>query len=396
MGRDRDDGRHERNGRPSHPRVRSAHAARGSIHAPSESAPPQPDPGERTPWSVLRAFLLSPFRARTWKEFAYLIVVFGLGCLAAAYLFFAVGGSAYLSIFVLGIPLLAAMILGARVWGRIYRCWARCCWTRICPSRRRSPSGPDCSAGCARPSPTGPPGGPCSSWCSSFVLGVVVGYCVLLTVVITGFVAVSPIPWAVGTRPMWMTRRGASFARPVQRLPSRHLAAGAGLRGRRCDRLLPAAVAVPPGVPAARAAFPIPAHPDRPRPEARRTPGEAPRGRGRRGRHPAPDWNATCTTAPRPGWWHRHDAGPRRGAPRHRRRRERADRPGAHRIQGGPDRIAGIGARHPPARPGTRAGAGAGDPWPPAARSRWNCGCCCPPGPARPSRPSRTSRSRSC
>ncbi|BEK91745.1 sensor histidine kinase [Nocardia seriolae] len=159
---------------------------------------PQPDPGERTPWSVLRAFLLSPFRARTWKEFAYLIVVFGLGCLAAAYLFFAVGGSAYLSIFVLGIPLLAAMILGARVWGRIYRVLGTVLLDANLPEPPPFTFRPGLF-GWLRAAFTDR-----TAWRAllflvlEFVLGVVVGYCVLLTVVITGFVAVSPIPWAVG------------------------------------------------------------------------------------------------------------------------------------------------------------------------------------------------------
>ncbi|MTE14836.1 sensor histidine kinase [Nocardia aurantiaca] len=159
---------------------------------------PQPDPGRGpSPRTVLRAFLVTPFTARTWKEFAYLIIVFGLGCLAAAYLFLAIGGSLCLSLFVVGIPVLAAAILGGRVWGRIYRVLGVVLLDADLPEPppfafRPGPIGWLRSAFTDR-----------TAWRALLflvlegLLGVVVGYGVLVAVALSGFVALSPVLWAV-------------------------------------------------------------------------------------------------------------------------------------------------------------------------------------------------------
>ncbi|MGW5111028.1 sensor histidine kinase [Nocardia sp. NPDC004123] len=177
---------------------------------------PQSDPGPRpTPASVLRTFLVTPFRARTWKEFAYLIIVFGLGCAAAVYLFLGIGGSLYLSVFVLGIPVLAAMILGGRVWGRIHR---------VLGAVLLDAALPEPPPFTFRPGPIG--------WLRSAftdrtsyrallflildgLLGVVIGYGVLTAVAVTGFVALSPIPWAL-MDPANVDERGVSHRSMIQ------------------------------------------------------------------------------------------------------------------------------------------------------------------------------------
>ncbi|MFE3191189.1 sensor histidine kinase [Nocardia sp. NPDC059240] len=170
---------------------------------------PQPDPGETGPVAGLRTFLTTPFRARTWKEFAYLIIVFVLGCLSTAYLFLAFGGSLYLSLLVIGVPVLATVILGGRVWGRIYRVLGVVLLDLELPEPPPFTSAPG-PIGWLRSAFTDR-----ASWRAllfllcQFVLGVVVGYIVLITVVITGFVAVSPIPWAL-LNPQNVDGHGAS------------------------------------------------------------------------------------------------------------------------------------------------------------------------------------------
>ncbi|GAB2522203.1 sensor histidine kinase [Nocardia heshunensis] len=157
----------------------------------------QPDPGETGPLAGLRTFLVTPFRARTWKEFAYLIIVFVLGCLATAYLFLAFGGSLYVSLLVIGVPVLAAVILGGRVWGRIYRVLGVVLLDTPLPEPPPFTFGPG-PIGWLRSAFTDR-----TSWRAllfllcQFVLGVVVGYFVLIVVLVTGFVAISPIPWAL-------------------------------------------------------------------------------------------------------------------------------------------------------------------------------------------------------
>ncbi|MEC3958575.1 sensor domain-containing protein [Nocardia sp. CDC153] len=163
----------------------------------SDPPAPQPDPGGHGLASALRTFLRTPFRARTWKEFAYLIIVFVLGCLATAYLFLVVGGSLYLSLVLIGIPVLAVALLGGRVWGKVYRVLAAVLLDTPLPE----------------PPPFTFAPGPIRwlraaftdrvSWRAMLflllecVLGMMVGYVVLTVVAMIGFAAISPIPWAV-------------------------------------------------------------------------------------------------------------------------------------------------------------------------------------------------------
>ncbi|WP_330184417.1 sensor domain-containing protein [Nocardia sp. NBC_01503] len=160
---------------------------------PEPVPPPHSGSGD-----VLRTFLVTPFRARTWKEFAYLIIAFGLGCIAVAYLFLGFGGSLYASIVLIGIPLLACVILGGRVWGRIYRV--------LCSVLLDSPL-PEPPPFTFRPGVWGWLRGAFTdrtSWRALLFLviqavhGMVIGYVTLMVVLMTGFIALSPIPWALG------------------------------------------------------------------------------------------------------------------------------------------------------------------------------------------------------
>ena len=142
------------------------------------------------PNAVLTAVLRAPFEARTWKQLLYVVAAFVLGCAGVCYLFFGIGGGLYLSVFLVGIPLLALLVLG------------------------RYPS-------CAVPGPAGYPveAPPAfhrergffgflrsaftdrASWRALLflfvqaVVGIAAGYLGLMVVAMTVFIAVSPIPW---------------------------------------------------------------------------------------------------------------------------------------------------------------------------------------------------------
>ncbi|QLY30787.1 sensor domain-containing protein [Nocardia huaxiensis] len=147
--------------------------------------------------SALRTILLAPVRARAWKDLGYVIAAFVLGCAAVCYLFFAVGGGLYISIFLIGIPILAFVILGGRVWGHIYRWLARVLLDANLPE----------------PPPFSPRRGfwgwlrsaftDLTSWRAlaylviQGILGVAAGYIVLTVVAMVVFIAISPIPWAL-------------------------------------------------------------------------------------------------------------------------------------------------------------------------------------------------------
>ncbi len=155
--------------------------------------PAAPEPEEH----VLRAVLLAPVRARFWKELVYVLTVFLLGCVAVVYLFFGFGGGLYLAITIIGLPVLALVLLGGRVWGRVYRALAEDLL----------------GVAVAPPPPFAPAPGPIgflkaaftdrASWrvvlflLAQAVLGVGVGYLVLVVVAMTMFIALSPIPWAL-------------------------------------------------------------------------------------------------------------------------------------------------------------------------------------------------------
>ncbi|MEU2255758.1 sensor histidine kinase [Nocardia xishanensis] len=157
-----------------------------------QAAPPE-QPGRAALSAVLRA----PIQARTWKELAYLITAFVLGCLAVCYLFFGFGGGLYASIFLVGIPLLALVLLGGRVWGQMYRALCRVLLDTPVEAppafaRQRGLFGFLKSAFTDR-----------AGWRATLfllaqvVLGVAIGYLALIVVAMVVFIAISPIPWAL-------------------------------------------------------------------------------------------------------------------------------------------------------------------------------------------------------
>ena len=151
-------------------------------------------PGARR---ALRAILRAPFETRTWKELAYVIVAAVLGCVIIAYLFAGYGAGLYTSIVIVGIPLLAGVLLGGRIWGRIYRAIGSGLLDTDLPAP------PDFDArpglfGWLRSAFTDR-----TSWralvflLAEAVLGVFLGYLVLTAVAMTVFTAISPIPWVL-------------------------------------------------------------------------------------------------------------------------------------------------------------------------------------------------------
>ncbi|MEU6562326.1 sensor histidine kinase [Nocardia nova] len=157
----------------------------------------RPDPRPPTGRGVVRAILRAPFEARTWKELAYLIVATVLGAIVVAYLFAGYGAGVFTSLTLIGIPLLAGVLLGGRIWGRIYRAVGRVLL----------------AADLSEPPPFRPEPGflawlryaftDRTSWRAlaflvvEAVLGIFLGYWVLIVVAMTVFTAISPIPWAL-------------------------------------------------------------------------------------------------------------------------------------------------------------------------------------------------------
>ncbi|MGW6427255.1 sensor histidine kinase [Nocardia sp. NPDC055053] len=144
---------------------------------------------------VLATVAQAPFRLRTWKELGYLILSFVLGCVAVCYLFFGFGGGLYASIFLVGIPLLAVILLGGRVWGRIYRSLGGALLglrVEAPPAFVRGPG----LIGFLKSAFTDR-----VSWRAALfllaqsVLGVAVGYVVLVVTAMVAFTAISPLPW---------------------------------------------------------------------------------------------------------------------------------------------------------------------------------------------------------
>lgn len=157
----------------------------------------RPDPPARTRPPLWLAFLRGPFEKRTWKEFAYLVVALVLGGIAALYLFVGIGGGLYISIFILGIPILAGIFLGTRIWGTVYRALIGALLDTSLPAPPPFTSRPG-FFGWLRSVFTDR-----TAWralvflLAQVVLGVGVGYLVMVAGVMSVFSFVSPIPWAI-------------------------------------------------------------------------------------------------------------------------------------------------------------------------------------------------------
>ncbi|GAA5045201.1 sensor histidine kinase [Nocardia callitridis] len=145
----------------------------------------------------IRAVLLAPFQAQTWKEFAYLLAVFMLGGVAISYLFTGVGGGALLVVTIIGAPVLALVLLGGRLWSVIYRALARHLLDTDVPE----------------PPPFAPKPGLIGFLVGAFTdavswralgflflqcaIALVGGYLLLVGIAMTVFTALSPIPWVL-------------------------------------------------------------------------------------------------------------------------------------------------------------------------------------------------------
>jgi signal transduction histidine kinase len=91
---------------------------------PMAAGPPDPAPGRSDATmfrSGLRAFLRTPFTARTWREHLYLAIAAALGLAGFIALAILLYVSLLLSITLIGIPLLALTVLAAREWAGLHR-----------------------------------------------------------------------------------------------------------------------------------------------------------------------------------------------------------------------------------------------------------------------------------
>ncbi|MBB5914134.1 signal transduction histidine kinase [Nocardia transvalensis] len=157
----------------------------------------RPDRPPVTAGRVFRAILRAPFEARTWKELVYLVAALLLGMIAVVWLFGGFGVGLYSSIVLIGIPLLALVLLGGRIWGHVYRAVGSVLLDTPMPAPPPFAPRPGL-LGWLRSAFTDR-----TSWralvflIAEVVLGMVGGYLLLVAIVMTVFTAISPIPWAV-------------------------------------------------------------------------------------------------------------------------------------------------------------------------------------------------------
>jgi len=154
-------------------------------------------PSGPPPGRVVRTILHAPFQARTWKQFAYVLVVLPLAMFSMPYLVLGFGMGTVLSLTVVGVPLLAVLILSGRVWSVVYRALCRTLLDTPIPAptpfaRGRGVFG---FLGAAFTDRT--------AWRAmafvlvETVLGIALGYPLLAAIAMTVFTAISPIPWAL-------------------------------------------------------------------------------------------------------------------------------------------------------------------------------------------------------
>ena len=105
---------------------------------PPPPAPPVPPPPAGEPWAsgpyrvaapaggspawaAVRTFLTAPFRARTWLEYLYLVAAAPLALAGLIAIIVCLSTGAFLTVTLIGIPLLAGTILLARELGHLHR-----------------------------------------------------------------------------------------------------------------------------------------------------------------------------------------------------------------------------------------------------------------------------------
>ena len=157
----------------------------------------RPSPSGPTAAHVARAILRGPIQARTWKQFAYVLIALPLAIIATPYLTGGFGVSLMLSVTIVGVPMLALMLLSGRVWAAVYRALCR----GLLDTPIEAPPSFDRGRGVF--GFLGAAFTDRTSWramaflLGEIVLGMVLGYFVLIAFVITVFTAISPIPWAL-------------------------------------------------------------------------------------------------------------------------------------------------------------------------------------------------------
>lgn len=155
---------------------------------------PQAPPGAGR---VIRMLLGAPFAGATWRAFAYVLLSVLFGIAGFVYLIAGLVPSGVLLITVVGVPLLAAVVLGGRAWGRLYRGTARALLRTSIDN----------------PTPFQASGGPLRSIAAALsdraawralaflaiasTFSVIVGSLVLLFAVLAISMLVSPIPWVL-------------------------------------------------------------------------------------------------------------------------------------------------------------------------------------------------------
>lgn len=158
---------------------------------------PRPGPEPRPRRDLVQTVLRAPFQVRTWKEFAYLVTAFILGCLGYGYYYVGVGGGLLISVTIIGLPVLALVLLGGRVWGRIYRALAKDLLdTPVTPP---PPFAPEPGLfGFLKGAFTDP-----ASWramlflLAQLILGVIVGFFLFIGIAMVGFIVASPLVWGL-------------------------------------------------------------------------------------------------------------------------------------------------------------------------------------------------------
>ncbi|OQS13607.1 histidine kinase [Nocardia donostiensis] len=159
-----------------------------------DTAPAKPEPSAQ---HALRTVLRAPIQARTWKELAYLVAVLPLGMIGVTYLYLGTVFSPFAAATIIGIPLVALVVLGGRVWGQVHRALVRSLLDTelAAPPLFRPERG---LLGFTKGAFTD-----LASWRAlafllvQAVLGVVISYFVLVVAAMTVFTAISPIPWVL-------------------------------------------------------------------------------------------------------------------------------------------------------------------------------------------------------
>ncbi|MBJ8343118.1 sensor histidine kinase [Antrihabitans sp. YC2-6] len=148
---------------------------------------------DTVPMILLRA----PIAAQTWRDAAYVLLATVLGSAGIAYLYLGFGAGLFFAITLVGIPLLAAVVVGGRVWGNVYR-WLATVLLRsepLEPPRFQAEPGIFGFIKSGLRDRTG--------WRAILfvaikaVVGPVGGYLALTFAVMAAFTAISPIPWTL-------------------------------------------------------------------------------------------------------------------------------------------------------------------------------------------------------